>query len=137
MKKKYEKDGKVKNIKPGFRDYLFIVFTRFLPVTPKIRKKIRYRFLRQKEDIVLYESKSYIVLQVLLALGAAELIYAGLAVWTGLAFVSPTAFHWILAFLIEYLCFLAAMPLIAIPFYPFTGFWVRLEEKDPQKKRNS
>lgn len=125
-----KEDRKVPKIKPKFIDYLMITATRFLPITRKLRKSIRYRLLKRKEDIVLYESKSYIVLQVPLALALGELFYMALMLLIQFCWGDFNGLNMVVSFLIEYICFLAAMPIITIAFYPFTAFWVRMEQTD-------
>lgn len=123
-----DKHNKIPKLKPKFTDYLMIVATRFLPITGKLRRKIRYKLLKSKEDIVLYESKSYIVLQVPLAFGLGELAYAALAVLFQLYLLDVNGINMMISLLMEYACFLVAMPIIGLVFYPFTAFRVRIEE---------
>lgn len=121
--------NQTKKIKPNILDYIIMVFTRYLPITKKLRKKIRHKLLRRKEDIVLYEAKSYIFIQICIGLLFAEILFQIITI--------PFRFYYpnyiitnTVAFLLEYLCFLITTPLSAIFVYPFTGFWVRLENND-------
>lgn len=116
-------------LKPNIPDYITMVFTRYLPITKKLRHKIRLKFLRRKEDIVLYEAKSYIFLQICIGLLFTEILYQIIAIQFKFHFPENMITN-IVAFLLEYICFLITTPLSAIFIYPFTGFWVRLEDND-------
>lgn len=116
------------SIKPKLRDYLMFALTRFLPITKKTRQKLRYRLLKVKEDIVLFESKSFIVLQVCISLLLAELLFIQLGVTLHFYLIKDSVGLEIGMLLIEYILFLLVTPLASLATYPFTGFWVKLEE---------
>lgn len=115
-------------VKPRFWDYIIFGATRFLPITKKMRKKLRLKLIKQKEDICLYEAKNYIALQVGIAIILTELVFMLIGYGFKFSFNYDSIANIIFGVLIEYVCFLIVMPIAVIPVYPFTGFWVRMDQ---------